>query len=393
MPRADEVRDLVNFNYAARKHVDANNLGPSYIMSLGDHEGGALWTSDRGLIDCKGRWASFDGNTEHETKPYEGRERFSFILFTPDAYNRLPPDVCATARDLGLTAASTDGFDDAYFAQFRDLGVVDEREFDAYTDDHHVEHPPRLAPGTICVETNGYAAGRGWGWISWPTSDSTDDDDRRLEKLSNSGRLARFQKNQTGIHVVELQAKDGDDTEGLFFHLVDIHRFRLYQHTASESKRFADWVRALPDARVVACCITDTAMAKTRPLPGTVYDAFRQLGAPTDLTLIGYREPFCFVGWKNAPSAAAVYMLDAKKQSKQLLRIDATLQRALNLNLSPSPSPGGGLKLLAATKATFNLLDELDDRRNKKKKQRGGPANSTGPNADNRKRPKTGDQG
>jgi len=29
----------INYNYAARKHVDGNNIGPSYIRSLGKHTG------------------------------------------------------------------------------------------------------------------------------------------------------------------------------------------------------------------------------------------------------------------------------------------------------------------------------------------------------------------
>ena len=33
-------------HYAARKHVDGNNIGPSYIRSLGKHTGGELWTAD-----------------------------------------------------------------------------------------------------------------------------------------------------------------------------------------------------------------------------------------------------------------------------------------------------------------------------------------------------------
>ena len=36
----------INYNYAARKHVDGNNIGPSYIRSLGKHTGGELWTAD-----------------------------------------------------------------------------------------------------------------------------------------------------------------------------------------------------------------------------------------------------------------------------------------------------------------------------------------------------------
>ena len=56
-----------------------------------------------------------------------------------------------------------------------------------------------------------------------------------------------------------------------------------------------------------------------------MYESFRKLGASDSLTLIGYREPFCFLGWKGAAKGKGVYALDAKKQSKQLLRLDAVV--------------------------------------------------------------------
>ena len=99
----------INYNYIARKHIDMNNLGPSYITSLGKHTGGELWTGDRGVLDCRGgNWKLFDGNTLHCTQPFKG-ERFSFILFTPDAYNRLLPSIRDEILALGFTAASSNG--------------------------------------------------------------------------------------------------------------------------------------------------------------------------------------------------------------------------------------------------------------------------------------------
>jgi hypothetical protein len=63
----------VNFNYAAKKHVDGNNIGPSYIMSIGDHTGGNLWTADQGVLSCRNQWKLFDGNQEHMTLPFKVR--------------------------------------------------------------------------------------------------------------------------------------------------------------------------------------------------------------------------------------------------------------------------------------------------------------------------------
>ena len=75
----------INYNYAAIKHVDGNNIGPSYIMSIGNHTGGALWTADQGVIECKDAWKLFDGNKEHATEPFKG-ERISFIAFAHGLY-------------------------------------------------------------------------------------------------------------------------------------------------------------------------------------------------------------------------------------------------------------------------------------------------------------------
>jgi len=353
----------LNHNYAAKKHIDSNNLGPSYIISLGNHRGGELWTADRGILDCHRQWKLFDGNTEHATQPYTGEERYSFILFTPAAYNKLSEQLFETARELGLTAIATDGADDVYFKRFRDLGHVDEDQFDNFIAKNHGENPPRHGPGALSVETNGYAAGRGWGWISWHTSLESSHDDTKshfeprtktsvkkkrscdnrdnsascekqrkrqeneneqLREKHGSTTIQRFKKNQTGLHVVQLEARL-DSNSHIVFDLTCVERFQLYAETASEAKRLSSWVESLPDKALVLACITDTIMARTRPLPVCVYEALAALGAGSDLKFIGYRQPFCFIGFKGAPAGRAIYMLDGKKQSKELLRIDLTV--------------------------------------------------------------------
>ena len=40
----------INYNYMARKHVDGNNIGPSYIKAIGAHSGGQLWTADKFVV-------------------------------------------------------------------------------------------------------------------------------------------------------------------------------------------------------------------------------------------------------------------------------------------------------------------------------------------------------
>lgn len=127
----------VNYNYAAKRHVDGNNIGPSYIKSLGAHRGGELWVADKyvegidsesgskflrggggaGTLDCKNQWRLFNGNVEHETCPVmplgngqdKKKTRISFIVFSHSAYNRLPAFVVEDLQSLGFTAASSDG--------------------------------------------------------------------------------------------------------------------------------------------------------------------------------------------------------------------------------------------------------------------------------------------
>ena len=371
----------VNYNYIARKHIDMNNLGPSYICSLGKHTGGELWTGDRGVLDCRGgNWKLFDGNTLHCTQPFKG-ERFSFILFTPDAYNRLLPSYRDEALGLGLTAASSSGRDEPYFQQFRDLGKVEERDFDklmaARSSDAAARRRRQRGRGVQRLR-----GGRGSGWVSFQGASKKGGAGAGLSEghhvhqvLPDTGiEVVHFAKNKVGIHVVELErvvpaaaskkspsssssySSSPSDAPETQFRLIGSQTFNLYGNTASESKRWAQWVAKRPVGRVVAICITDTAMAKTRPLGQEVYDALYELGAPSSLTLIGYREPFAFVGWKGLAKGGAVVGQDPKKQSKTLVRIETLIK--------PSATCASGLEFREKNVAEVKLLSALSAARN-----------------------------
>ncbi|CAE8689729.1 unnamed protein product [Polarella glacialis] len=99
----------VNKNYAARPHVDKNNLGTSMIIGLGSYDGGELWVHDendagdvsfelqediscmyhyrsgasyRGRdVDIRDKWLPFNGNRLHFTRPFTG-DRYSLVYFT-----------------------------------------------------------------------------------------------------------------------------------------------------------------------------------------------------------------------------------------------------------------------------------------------------------------------
>lgn len=108
----------LNRNYAAREHVDGNNVGPSWIIGLGDWTaGGQLFVEDpegreRHVLTCDipgryregdtcygtsldvhNRWARFDGRRMHFVRPFFGGDRFSLVFF-------------ATTRHAGVPAAA-----------------------------------------------------------------------------------------------------------------------------------------------------------------------------------------------------------------------------------------------------------------------------------------------
>jgi len=86
----------LNCNYAARRHRDANNFGPSFIQAFGKFTGGTLsvWPEDnkqegkphqlpekmKQTVDIKKNLVLFNGNTAHEVNDFEGT-RFSVVYF------------------------------------------------------------------------------------------------------------------------------------------------------------------------------------------------------------------------------------------------------------------------------------------------------------------------
>lgn len=115
----------VNRGYAAVRHVDRNNHGPSVIHSLGlDDDALHLWprTSPSQLdqLDLKksvlleiGREdqvCAFDGTRPHQTRKPRGEVsgRFSVIFFQTSRAWVAPPPVLSDARSLGFNPASTE---------------------------------------------------------------------------------------------------------------------------------------------------------------------------------------------------------------------------------------------------------------------------------------------
>jgi hypothetical protein len=70
----------VNKNVCCDPHVDKNNVGPSYIIALGDYTGGKLVVEGK-QFDIHNRWKKFDGRLGHWVTPFKGT-RYSLVYFT-----------------------------------------------------------------------------------------------------------------------------------------------------------------------------------------------------------------------------------------------------------------------------------------------------------------------
>ena len=201
------------------------------------------------------------------------------------------------------------------------------------------------------VECNGYSAGKGAGWFSfvrgraakraridaffkpkapaaklgpatWDPPKRTNPVSTNLEvkpTVDDAGLVTiQLPKNRVGLWFLELEEKNC----GL--RCVALERFDLYNKVEAQAEAFHAHVARMPAGRVALVSITDTAMAKTRPLPKLVYDTLRLLGGEDHIEPIGYRMPFGFVGVRGAAAGTAICALD---KTKVILRLEANVRR------------------------------------------------------------------
>lgn len=135
-----------NKDYAARFHRDKNNLGPSWIMALGDYsDGGELFIADEGqfdeeeggidheitlgekvpsgyvpgqvvkgkLFDIRNRWHRFDGRHGHMAMPFLSGTRISLVFFTRrEAFDRMPEELAEVLAGMGFRMPDNKWFDE-----------------------------------------------------------------------------------------------------------------------------------------------------------------------------------------------------------------------------------------------------------------------------------------
>jgi hypothetical protein len=91
----------VNKSFATALHCDANNMGQSLTICLGNFTGGELYIHGEGQVDVSSTFYEFDGNIPHLTCPFKG-ERFCIIFFTNQSYERLRKGDVKYLKDLGF---------------------------------------------------------------------------------------------------------------------------------------------------------------------------------------------------------------------------------------------------------------------------------------------------
>jgi len=79
-PNFEYTTIQVNKNVVSRPHVDKNNIGPSYIIALGDFYGGELIIEGK-EFNIRNKWKHFNGTKGHWINPFKGT-RYSLVFFT-----------------------------------------------------------------------------------------------------------------------------------------------------------------------------------------------------------------------------------------------------------------------------------------------------------------------
>ena len=81
-----ETKIIVNRNLTCKRHVDKND-GHSWILWLGDFDGGALVFDDGRRIDEKRTWHKIDGRVPHWNEPHTGT-KYGVVLFKQSAVSK-----------------------------------------------------------------------------------------------------------------------------------------------------------------------------------------------------------------------------------------------------------------------------------------------------------------
>eukprot|EP00405_Crypthecodinium_cohnii_P003187 CAMPEP_0194749348 /NCGR_PEP_ID=MMETSP0323_2-20130528/3549_1 /TAXON_ID=2866 ORGANISM="Crypthecodinium cohnii, Strain Seligo" /NCGR_SAMPLE_ID=MMETSP0323_2 /ASSEMBLY_ACC=CAM_ASM_000346 /LENGTH=572 /DNA_ID=CAMNT_0039664389 /DNA_START=15 /DNA_END=1733 /DNA_ORIENTATION=- len=134
----------LNCNYAAKRHRDGNNFGPSAIQAFGDFEGGCLnyWPEDDRTCDKEEKMKAadsvklnlkdglclFNGNCSHSVDDFKG-ERYSVVFFCVRCFNEAPQECKDQLRSVGALYPEPDA--DRYALLRPPRGYANKKEVEA----------------------------------------------------------------------------------------------------------------------------------------------------------------------------------------------------------------------------------------------------------------------
>jgi len=114
----------LNKNYAAKRHRDGNNFGPSMIKAFGDYKQGELNVfpsddravsdldklpqSDRVTLDIKKNLVMFNGNSAHEVNDYSDGDRYSIVYFTIGCHSKMTDECRQGLADICMPVPAPD---------------------------------------------------------------------------------------------------------------------------------------------------------------------------------------------------------------------------------------------------------------------------------------------
>jgi len=113
----------LNKNYAAKRHRDGNNFGPSMIKGFGEYKQGELSVfpsddravtdldklpmDDRVTFDIKNNLVMFNGNSAHEVDDYSG-DRYSIVYFTIGCHSKMTDECRQGLAKIGMPVPAPD---------------------------------------------------------------------------------------------------------------------------------------------------------------------------------------------------------------------------------------------------------------------------------------------
>lgn len=96
-PEFEYTTIQINKNFSSTPHVDKNNVGPSYVIAMGNYtQGGNIYVEGK-KHDINNKLLLFDGRLGHWVSPYKGI-RYSIVFFT---HTFKPP--CPSTRNIRVS--------------------------------------------------------------------------------------------------------------------------------------------------------------------------------------------------------------------------------------------------------------------------------------------------